>query len=827
MKKLTTSGAKALSRKAWVANLGIATSRWPWSTLLVAHLVLAAAVPGLLRIELRTDGSALVPAADPAIVTDAEVRRQFGLRDPLLVILETEHEDGIFNTETLSRLHALTQDLIEVEGLDRDYVVSLATERSPRFHPQTGGYLGMLEPPPTDAHRLGEVRSEVEATDVLHGTLVSYDRQATVVVVGVPNLPSADELPRRLGATDRRALYHRVATAARSYEGQGHRVTVVGAPAAEALLGEHILRDLALLIPLVFLVVGVVLWLACGRLAAALIGLSKVGAAQLFTFGLIGWSGEPVYLTTAMIPVVLATVGIADEVHLLWSFFRQSAGELPRRTVERSLRELAQPVAFTSLTTAVGFCTFLSSSIRPVASFGLFTALGVLFSMVWSLAVTPAMWTLLPAGSRSAARPAAFSRLTAVGIGLARARRLTLPAFVVMLGLLALGLPRLSVQDSWVHNFAESSQLRQATDRADRLFAGTHTLHLALTFDPPPEEVPVIPAASGPLLAPTALRRVEAFEQALRSRPEAGAVLGLASHLSTTSFIWGSRWEESRQLGDDPHWIHLHIRRLANVRGEARRRELVDDDLRSTVVTVLVKGADYRKTAELIAAARHYELEYLAPVHVQMALAGDLAVSQAMIPAIVRTQVGSLLLAITGCALIAGLLFRSLGMGLLVVAPSTGGLVCTLGFLGWLGIPLGVATSMFCAVTLGIGVDYSIHLLARHRALCRAGPSSSESGPGTRAVGAVAPAILIDAAAVILGFGLLLASQVPTNRWLGVAVAVTLAASALLTLGGTGGVLMALDRRRGDLAPRRRAALLAGALAPKETKWGMAPKETK
>ena len=69
----------------------------------------------------------------------------------------------------------------------------------------------------------------------------------------------------------------------------------------------------------------------------------------------------------------------------------------------------------------------------------------------------------------------------------------------------------------------------------------------------------------------------------------------------------------------------------------------------------------------------------------------------------------------------------------------------------------------------------------------------------------MAPAILIDAAAVILGFGLLLGSSVPTNRWLGSAVAVALAASALFTLAGTGGLLLARDRR----LPRSRPAHLS------------------
>lgn len=776
-----------------MTRLGMVAVRRPGRALLVAGVVLAAAVPGLLRLELRTDGAALVPPNDPAVLADAEIRRHFGLRDPLLVVLETDHAAGIFNPETLSRLKELTGELTALAGVDPQHVVSLATEHSPRYDPRTGGFLPLLVPAPTTPARLAEVREQVEDTEVAHGTLVSHDRRAAVVLIGMPRPDEVGADERRRDRLDRGALYRRIAAVAEGYAGGGHRVSVVGAPAAEALLGDHVLGDLALLIPLVMLVVGAVLWWACGRAAAAVVGLVKVGAAQLFTFGVIGWCGQPVYLTTAVIPVLLATVGIADELHLLWSFYRRPGDEPAATAIERTLRQLARPVVFTSLTTALGFLTFLASSIRPVASVGLFTAVGVLFSMLWSLSATPALMVLLPAGTPVRSRGAASSRWVTAALAPAAHRRWVLPALALGAGLLALGLPRLSVQDSWLLNFATDSPLRQASERADRLLAGTNTLHLALTFDPPPDRVPSIRAASGPLLSAEAVAAVGRFENALRERPEVGGVLGLASHLSTTSYLWGGgRHEADRALVDDPHWIYLHIRRLANVRGEARRRELIDDDFRRTVVTVLVEGADYRRTAALIEAVRRAEKELLAPVHARVDLAGDLAVSQAMIPAIVRTQVRSLLLAFAGCALIASLLFRSLWMALLAITPSALGLVCTLGILGWLGIPLGIATSMFCAVTLGIGIDYSIHLLVRFRAAQSAG----ETEAGLVALTATAPAILVDALAVILGFGLLAASQVPTNRWLGLAVAAALATSGLFTLAGTGGLLLTLDRRR-------------------------------
>jgi predicted RND superfamily exporter protein len=745
-------------------------------------------VPGLFRLKLRTDGEVLVPPNDPAVATDRAARRLFGLRDPLLVVLETNHRNGIFNAGTLDRLQRMTRDVAALPWIGPDSVQSLATEPSGRFDSSGSRFRTLLDPPPQTPERLAEVREDVEAIDLLHGTLVSFDTRAAAILVGVPE------------AADRAALYHRVAATARRYETASDRVSVVGAPAAEALLGEHVLADLSLLVPLALVVIAAILWTACGRAWGVFLGLVKVGAAQIFTFGLLGWCGQPVYLTTAVIPVLLITVGLSDEIHLLWRYRHRPADQPPAEALRQTLAELGRPIVLTSLTTAIGFLSFLTSPIRPVWSFGLFTGIGVLFCLVWAVVATPALLALLPAAIPAAGATGERSRLARLAMALGARPRLVLPVLALSTAVLTLGLSRLEVQDGWITNFAPHSPLRRATERIDRRFAGTHILRAVVTFDPPTAEIPVLPVAHGPLLASSAVAAVGRFEQALRARPEVGGVFGLAGTLSTTAFLWGGRNEEFREIVDDPAWIYLYVRRIANVRGEARRRELIDDGFHSTVVTLLLKAANYRETARLMMAIRELERRELAPAHGRVDFAGDVAVSQAMIPAIVRSQLGSLLLAVAGNLLIVALLFRSLRAGLVCIAPSVVAVAWTFGIMGWLGIPLGVATSMFCAVTLGIGIDYSIHFFERFQEAENAGLLQ----PGLAASAAAGPSILIDSLAISLGFGLLAFSQVPTNRWLGLLVALALSSASLLTLTSSGALLAAFPRRR---ASGRRLAL--------------------
>src|SRR6185436_9757579 len=184
----------------------------------------------------------------------------------------------------------------------------------------------------------------------------------------------------------------------------------------------------------------------------------------------------------------------------------------------------------------------------------------------------------------------------------------------------------------------------------------------------------------------------------------------------------------------------------------------------------------------------------------------DVAVSQAMIPAIVRTQIGSLSLAVFSNVLIVALLFRSVRAGLACIAPTAVAVAWTFGIMGWLGIPIGVATSMFCAVTLGIGDDYGIHFFERFQAAEKAGSPQ----PRLAASAAAGPSILIDSLAISLGFGLLAFSQVPTNRRLGLLIAVALMSACLLTLTSSGVLLAALSRRRASLRQQLRPAAAEG-----------------
>jgi predicted RND superfamily exporter protein len=863
----------------------------PW-TLAAALLAVALAAPGLARLELRTDGRFLVPERDPAVVYDREVRERFGVRDPLVVVVHARHPGGVFNPETLRRVRDLTADLGNLPGIGPADLVSLATEQGFRFQPGTLRRSTFLEPVPATPASLAGLRSDLQRIGLCDGTLVSRDGRSTAILVGVP--PEAD----------RRELYETVHRLATRHAAPPDTVDVLGAPVAETLLGLHILADLGVprawigafseggespwgpgLVPLAFTVMGLVFLAGFRRPAAALLPLLKVGACLTVVLGTMGWMGVPLYITTAVMPVILTASGIADEAHLFRRFseLRRARPDLGGAYLAgATLTDMTRPVVRTSLTTALGFFSFALSPLPPVRSFGVFTAGGILLCLLWSLTVTPAFLALLPPGWIAAESGAGgampgevlFRRWAA---WIVRHRRAVLAAAaLVTLGSLA-GVRRVVVQDSWVDGFAPASAFARSMRRFDEQFQGAHRLLVVVETDarrltgsvdasavgdrrlavpvsageamdpaalagsaleirsaragspgpwtswvetasledgrlvlswpvtggspkfllqPPPGSRAGYEVRLQPLTVPATLRRIGGLESFLAEQPGVGGVLGPARFLATAGFLAAPDRPGSRKLPERPDEAQTLWRNSEVVRGPERLRLLVDGERSRGLITVFLRESNYAATRSLMAEIRDHERDHLAPNGIRLGFAGDVAVSQAMIRGVVSTQVGSLVLALGGIFVMTAFLGRSPRWGLYCVLPSTLAVLLSFAVMGWLGIPLGVATSMFAGMTLGIGVDYAIHLLSRlDRA--RADGLAGEAALSA-ALGSSGPAILIDTLAVGLGFATLLLSQVPANVRLGglLALSLSVCMAATVTL-----VPALLTRRSGEARP--------------------------
>jgi uncharacterized protein len=864
-------------------------SRRPRTALVLAALLTLAAAPGLLRLKLRTDGHALVSANAPEVIYDQAIRDQFGIADQIVVLIRSSHADGIFNPETLALVRELTAALGRLPGMQPGQIVSLATESGFRLDPKTYNVQPLLPLTLSNAADLARLRDDLRRIELYSGTLVSADASATLILVSLPN------------GMDRGPILEQVRQISAARENPRHEIAVTGAPVAEALLGTQILEDLGVpgallgsrtaetrnpgswqapanwhelrlfmtrrigLVPMAALVMMLV-FLACFRsLLAALLPLPGVVATMLFVFGWMGWCGVPVYLSTAVMPVLLTVISVTNDIYLFSRYFilrREQPGQAPGDLVLETFNRLGRPVVCTSLTTVLGFLSFGLSPLASVRAFGIFTGIGALFGLLLSLTVVPALLVLLsPAGLRPPVRhtrptvtawlAAGFGRL---GPLVVRRRWWLAGLTLAVLALTPDGLRRLAVQDSWNSGFAPESEFRRATRLVNDQFHGTHLLLVSL--EAPQRVAGEIPASSvdargivlptnglesltlvenspisvrvagdlptdsatnhdraarwrtrvehafqrgaaiharlGPEpapaeflanlrqagvgrfeinipshLQPELLRTAADLGQFIRQRRElaVGGVLGPADYLLTTRFMSRPDDPQARQLPASAAEAKLLWHYFEVVRGPQRLREVVDTNYSRSLTTVFLKDANFVDTARLMQEIRGYEQEHLAPQGIKLGFAGDVAVSQSLIRGIVTTQMQSLFWSLAGIFVVTAWFGGTLRWGLYCLLPSALAVVFKFAVMGWLDIPLGVATSMFAAMTLGIGVNCAIHLLEACRQARGLGATPPEAL--RQALEWTGPPALINTLAMSLGFGVLMLSQVPANARLG------------------------------------------------------------
>lgn len=848
--------------------------RHPLRTILAGIVLTLAAGSGVTRLTLDTDGRALADPGAPEVLYDRDVRATFDVEDQIVVILETPAPGGIWNPRTLRRLAELTRRLGALEGVDPKEITSLATEHSQKSRGANAlDFRTFLDPLPRTAGDVERIREAVTGIRIYQGTLLSHDESAAAILIGVEP------------GVERAALYGRVRSLIAGLGDVPETIHVVGAPVAESLLGSHILADLATLVPVGMALMALLFYVRYRSLAAVLMPLTEIAACLLFIFGLMGATGVPVSLTLTVLPVILTAVGVADEVYIFDRTARTGS-------VRQALDELWRPMTKAGVTTSLGFLSFTLSPIAPVRHFGLFTALGVLFCMIWSQTVIPAGLVLRrkPFASRpeGSVWPDRFARL---GDRVLRRRRAILAGMVLVALAIPFGLRRVTVQDSWIDGFSPDSDFRRSAETANRLFHGAHLLFVR--FDARPgapagelrpvrfdaggvperlelsiagapgldpagligeqllframpgdgdspsdrradlpaavtaaertggrirlEITPVLNAsrrrflASWPpeswtfdvpgerLLDPRLLERVRETGDFIAARLAGGrgGVLDPHAQLAVVRSILAGGREEARRIEKTPIENRLLVTLLGRVRGEERLVEVFDGARQQALITVFLKNASFVDVGRLMDDVRGYARRELAPLGIRIGFGGDVAVSQAMIGAIVTTQVRSLALSLLGVFAVTALLGRSLRLGLLCLLPPALAVLVNFALMGWTGIPLGVATSMFSAMAIGLGVDFAIHLTERYRSLGPARPSGEKL---REALAVTGPAISTSALGLAGGFGVMMLSRVPAVERLGFLVLASLVTCFLSTL-----VLLPLilDRRPPWSAARR------------------------
>lgn len=527
--------------------------------------------------------------------------------------------------------------------------------------------------------------------------------------------------------------------------------------------------------------------------------------AVLVMLGLLSWLDWRLTVISSNFVALLLIISLAIIIHLVVRY-REFADENPewpqQRLVSETVRFMVKPCLYTTLTTMVAFMSLVVSGIRPVIDFGWMMTIGLLFALILAFLFLPASLMLLP---RVKAKPQ--DQAVANGKPLTlycsqfveRHGGVVLAVSFALLLLSAWGISRLQVENRFIDYFHESTEIYRGLSVIDQKLGGTTSLDIVINaraasgftteeditptftdeddpfaeadhFDesdpfgqlnPAAEEDPF--ADADPLsehgdesasywMTVAGLEQIERVHDYLETLPEVGKVQSL-----------GILYKVGKELNGTLNNFELAV--MDKALSPDVRKVLVDPYLngaQETRITMRVKDSyPELKRAELVERIRQHLAEDLNLDADHVRFTGLLVLYNNMLQSLFSSQIVTLGVVFFCIMLMFVVLFRSVLVALVAILPNVLAALSVLGGMGLIGIPLDMMTITIAAITVGIGVDDTIHYI--HRFKKEVALDGDYIAAMHRSHGSIGKAMYYTSIIIIFGFSIMVLSEfIPT-----------------------------------------------------------------
>ena len=709
---------------------------------------------------METDLDKYMPESHPAFIYSNQAEEWFNIKDGIIIAIE--NTKGIYNAATLGKIKDLTKDLEGMKEIEKSDVTSLYTADN-----ITGSEWGLEVEPfftkvPESEGKLKALQSSVRENDMVYGRLVSQDETVALLIAEIDDDVFTEE------------FYQRILSLAVSYEGE-ETLYVAGRPIVEGTMAMLGPADMAKMVPIVILVIILVLYLLMNSIKATVMTLAVVLFSVLWTFGLMAAVNIPIYAVSTMIPVMLIAIGVADGIHLI-NHLRHYLSVSPESGQDAAVAEMIsnmwQPVVMTSVTTAVGFVSLLTSQVYPIKYFGLFTAFGVMMAMFFSLVLLPAGLKVmgLPKWKRdrkSAARTSGFSGRYSVFLINHKFESYFLTIVIVLFSLW--GISRVWIDSSFLSQFEENTNIVQADRFINKNFGGTSTLNVILDAE-----------EADAFKKPEVLRAIEELQNELEiSLKEVGNSFALTDYLNRMNMVMNADDPAFNRTPETSDMVAQYLL-LYEMSGDPENLwNVVDYNYQKANLTFQLKD-DTSQTINSAIELIETHIPDFEKLGISVNYAGSGYKGLVFSDLILKGQISSIFLSLVIVVILLALMFKNLAVGFIAAVPIVITAFISFGIMGILNIPLSTTTALLSSIAIGIGIDYAVHFIQMYK--------NEASGNTTkilmleRTMEHSGKAILYNALVVIAGFLVLLFSLFPLNRTLGALVSLNMFTSFVGTL---------------------------------------------
>ena len=330
---------------------------------------------GTTWIHVETDYLSFFGPRSRARLDNARIAERLGGTQPIYLVVDGSGPGTVTRLETLAAVRDLQAFVRQLPGVDS--TLSLADYLAVAH--------GALNP--DAAHRFPATQAEIEQlllfispSDVRHVVTADFSRANVVVRTHLSGSAAVMGFVRTVEA-EARSRFPRSITVRAS----GAVPLLNGS--AEALAHAQLASLTQMLVALL-----VLMSLMFLSVRAGVVSLVPNILPVVLLFGVMGWTGMPVNVTTSMIAVIAIAITVTDTIHYLSALnveIQRSGSETA--ALHKVAGLVGRPIVFTAIALGAGFLVFSVSSFEPIHRFGVLASITMGLALATGLLVTPAL----------------------------------------------------------------------------------------------------------------------------------------------------------------------------------------------------------------------------------------------------------------------------------------------------------------------------------------------------------------------------------------------------------------------------------------------------
>jgi len=709
------------------------------------------------HLKFSFDFEQFFPEGDPDLDFFQNFIKEFETDDNFLLVA-VDNEPTVFEEQFLERFHEFTLSLRDVPHVRR--VQSLTTMDYPIKTPfgiNTVPIIHMDQPDRYEADK-----ANIMADKRFVNNFIASDGESLAVTARTVDAIGFEESQEMMDAVD---------SLITAYDFQ--EVHLLGRAYFTDELVEMQKNEIVMSTIISGILIIFILMLIFRRPIGVWVALTSIGLGLLYFMGIIGLLGRELNIMAALYPVLMLIVGTSDVIHIMSKYVDElKSGADKRSAMIVTIKEIGLATLLTSVTTAIGFATLMTSNVRPIKEFGGNAAMGVLIAYITVIFFTTCVLSLFSKEQiiKETDSSDFWDRLMDSWYGKTlKHGKLIVGISLVMVAGFFFGMSKITMNYTVESNLPINAKLTDDFLYFEEKYSGFRPIEFAITV-----KDDTLTADSYEVLS-----EVSKIEDHLYTNENFRSIVGLTTIYKSLERMNKSNRADAYTFPETKR-AFKKSKRLVDKMATGEASIMLSKDKKKTRISTRIAdiGAEGIKTEGA-------KIDQWINTNVDTSL---ISVKQTGTGLLIDKNaeyirdnlLQGLIIALVLVSLLMGLLFRDWRMLLVALVPNFIPVLFAAALLGYLGIELEAGVSIVFAVVFGIAVDDTIHFLSKYKLARNKGKTIEESIKVT--FQETGKAITFTTIILFFGFMVMFFSNHPPSVTVGILISVTLVGALICDL---------------------------------------------